>query len=128
MFAAKRQRDSTWRKLLWPFLRFTTWDISTGLYYACGRLRCAFLSTQPADLINAYCSDIKPDNLLFDARGHIKLTDLGTYGLHDHGNARVLCMYCNESSMEDLESVRTLRRSEYENARLRFQHSEEIEK
>ena len=77
---------------------------------------------------HAYCSDIKPDNLLFDARGHIKLTDLGTYGLHDHGNARVLCMYCNESSMEDLESVRTLRRSEYENARLRFQHSEEIEK
>ena len=87
-----------------------------------------FIYTTCGHLINAYCSDIKPDNLLFDARGHIKLTDLGTYGLHDHGNARVLCMYYNESSMEDLESVRTLRRSEYENARLRFQHSEEIEK
>ena len=87
-----------------------------------------FICKTCGHLINAYCSDIKPDNLLFDARGHIKLTDLGTYGLHDHGNARVLCMYCNESSMEDLESVRTMRRSEYENARLRFQHSEEIEK
>ena len=28
------------------------------------------------------CSDIKPDNLLFDARGHIKLTDLGTVLIH----------------------------------------------
>ena len=72
MKSTKILHDSTAQKLFSPWMLFIIWDIFIGrndLY------TLFFLSP---DLRYSIYRDVKPDNMLLDARGHLKLADFGT--------------------------------------------------
>lgn len=98
MSSPKMSRDSTWQNVFWPLKQYITLAIFIGELF----LKVPRCAKGTSNTVQSIFSDIKPDNVLIDKNGHLKLSDFGlSTGLHKVSDGEYYKRYLEQEKTRD---------------------------